>query len=183
MYPPSNRHSSIARQAHGKAMLPRGAQSFKYLLGCVALLARARFIFGQPDINLVNIRIKLGPLDRGSSPIPRRFRVRQHLRNTVSADAKIPSNLTPAQTFFKVSVTHLQIQIHGEYPQALPKTERAKVADFYAAHNNTTPPLPSPSIAPPFIFQRVTRCFLSQVVRQTLYPLVPPIAGGGATFA
>ena len=55
-----------------------------------------------------------------------------------------------SQTFLKVSVTHLQIQIHGEYPQALPKTERAKVADFYAARDNTTPPLPWPSITPPF---------------------------------
>jgi hypothetical protein len=48
-----------------------------------------------------------------------------------------------------VSLAHLQIQVHGENPQALPKTERAKVDDFYAARDSTTPPLPWPSIAPP----------------------------------
>ncbi|MEY8879776.1 hypothetical protein, partial [Donghicola sp. XS_ASV15] len=45
---------------------------------------------------------------------------------------------------------HLQIQVHGVYPQALPKSERAKVDDFYAARDNTMPSLPWPSIAPPF---------------------------------
>ncbi|MEY8880129.1 hypothetical protein, partial [Donghicola sp. XS_ASV15] len=44
----------------------------------------------------------------------------------------------------------LQIQVHGVYPQALPKSERAKVDDFYAARDNTMPSLPWPSIAPPF---------------------------------
>ena len=96
------------------------AQPFKYPLGCMALLARAGLIFCQPTIDLRNIRIKLGPLDRRCPPIPRRFGIRQHLRNTVSADPKIPSNLTPTQPVLKVSVTNLQIQIHGEYPQALP---------------------------------------------------------------
>uniref|UniRef100_UPI00372A4631 hypothetical protein n=1 Tax=Yoonia sp. R2-816 TaxID=3342638 RepID=UPI00372A4631 len=51
---------------------------------------------------------------------------------------------------------NLQIQFHGEYPHALPSNERAKVADFYAARDNTTPPLPWPSIAPP-ITHRSTR--------------------------
>ena len=49
-----------------------------------------------------------------------------------------------------MSAAHLQIQFHGENPQALPSKEKAKVADFYAAHDRTTPPLPWPSIAPPF---------------------------------
>ncbi|MFT7190889.1 MAG: hypothetical protein ACI9AQ_001451, partial [Dinoroseobacter sp.] len=40
--------------------------------------------------------------------------------------------------------------VHGVYPQALPKSERAKVDDFYAARDNTMPSLPWPSIAPPF---------------------------------
>jgi hypothetical protein len=52
-----------------------------------------------------------------------------------------------------MSVTHLQIQVHGVYPQALPKSERAKVDDFYAARDNTMPSLPWPSIAPPFTVQ------------------------------
>ena len=116
----------------------------------MALFARKVLILGQPPVNLACVRIKLGPLDRRSPPLPGRLRVRQHLRNTISADPKIPSYLTPTQTFLKVSVTHLQIQIHGEYPQALPKTERAKVADFYAARDRTVPPLPWPNIAPPF---------------------------------
>ncbi|MFG5379636.1 hypothetical protein, partial [Yoonia sp. R2-816] len=50
---------------------------------------------------------------------------------------------------------NLQIQFHGEYPHALPSNERAKVADFYAARDNTTPPLPWPSIAPPITHRRV----------------------------
>jgi hypothetical protein len=49
-----------------------------------------------------------------------------------------------------MSAAHLQIQFHGENPQALPSNEKAKVADFYAARDRTTPPLPWPSIAPPF---------------------------------
>ncbi|MFG5380603.1 DNA mismatch repair protein MutL, partial [Yoonia sp. R2-816] len=49
---------------------------------------------------------------------------------------------------------NLQIQFHGEYPHALPSNERAKVADFYAARDNTTPPLPWPSIAPPITAAR-----------------------------
>ena len=106
------------------------AQPFKYPLGCMALLARAGLIFCQPTIDLRNIRIKLGPLDRRCPPIPRRFGIRQHLRNTVSADPKIPSNLTPTQPVLKVSVTNLQIQIHGEYPQALPKQKGQKWPTF-----------------------------------------------------
>ncbi len=53
---------------------------------------------------------------------------------------------------FKVSTPNLQIQIHGGYPQTLPSNERAKVADFYAARDTTSAPLPWPSIAPPFTF-------------------------------
>jgi len=126
------------------------AQPFKYPLGRMPLLARAGIILGQPLVNLTCVRIKLGPLDRRSTSVPGRFRIRQHLRDTVPADPKIPSYPTPAQTVLKVSVTDLQIQIHGEYPQTLPKIERAKVADFYAARDNTMPPLPWSSIAPPF---------------------------------
>jgi hypothetical protein len=48
-----------------------------------------------------------------------------------------------------MGAAHLQIQFHGEYPQALPSNERAKVDDFYAARDNAMPPLPWPSIAPP----------------------------------
>jgi len=125
------------------------AQPLKYPLGYVALFAWARFVLDQPLVNLAGVRIKLWPLDRCSPSVPRRFRVRQHLRDTIPADPKIPSNLTPAQPFLKGSVTNLQIQIHGEYPQTLPKSERAKVADFYADRDNTMPPLPWPSIAPP----------------------------------
>ena len=138
-------------------------KAFKDPFGCVSLLAWLGFVLCKPLVNLAGVRIKLGPLDRRSPPVPRRFRVRQHLRNTISADPKIPSYLTPTQTFLKVSVTHLQIQIHGEYPQALPKTERAKVADFYAARDRTVPPLPWPNIAPPFtatgLFQPNAECF------------------------
>jgi hypothetical protein len=45
---------------------------------------------------------------------------------------------------------YLQIQFHGVYPHALPTIERVKVADFCAASDNTMPPLPWSSIAPPF---------------------------------
>jgi hypothetical protein len=55
-----------------------------------------------------------------------------------------------------MSLTHLQIQIHGVYPQTLPNTERAKVADFYAARDSTMPTLPWPSIAPPFTTKLTT---------------------------
>ncbi|EFO29951.1 hypothetical protein TRICHSKD4_5791 [Roseibium sp. TrichSKD4] len=133
------------------------AQSFKYLLGCMALFARAALVFRQPAIDLVCVRIKLWPLDRCSAPVTWRFRVRQHLRNTVPADPKITRNLTTTQTVFKMSVTNLQIQVHGEYPQALPSNERAKVDDFYAARDNTMPPLPWPSIAPPITDQQIGR--------------------------
>ena len=85
-----------------------------------------------------------------SPPTPRRFGIRQHLRNSISADPKIPNNLTPTQPVLQLSVTNLQMQIHGEYPQAHPTNERAKLADFYDARDHTTPALPSPSIAPPF---------------------------------
>lgn len=106
------------------------AQPLKYPFGCVSLFAWPGLVLGQPLVNLASERIKLGPLDRRSPPAPRRLRVRQHLRDTISADPKTPSNLTPAQPFFKVSVTNLQVQIHGEYPQALPSNERAKWPTF-----------------------------------------------------
>ncbi|MFY0648900.1 hypothetical protein, partial [Sulfitobacter geojensis] len=47
-------------------------------------------------------------------------------------------------------------QFHGEYPHALPSDERAKVADFYAARDNTMPQLPWPSIAPPITGEQVS---------------------------
>jgi hypothetical protein len=52
-----------------------------------------------------------------------------------------------------MSLAHLQIQIHGVNPQALPPNERAKVDDFYAARDTTAAPLPWPSIAPPLTTQ------------------------------
>ncbi len=78
----------------------------------MALLARAGFLLGQPMVNLACVWIKLGPPDRCRSPIPRWLAIRQYLRNTVSADPEIPSNLTPTQPVLKVSVTNFQIQIH-----------------------------------------------------------------------
>ncbi len=113
-------------------------EPFKDALGRMSLFARARLIFRQPLINLIDIGIQLWPFDLRRPPIPRRFRIRQHLRNAVPADPKIPSNLPPAQPILKMSPAHLQIQVHGEYPQALPKTERAKVDDFYAAPRQKT---------------------------------------------
>ena len=106
------------------------AQPFKYPLGCMALLARAGLIFCQPTIDLRNIRIKPGPLDRRCPSIPRRFRIRQHLRNTVAADPKISCYTASAQPILKMSPANLQIQIHGEYPQALPKQKGQKWPTF-----------------------------------------------------
>ncbi len=125
-------------------------QPLENTLGGVTLLARAVPVFSKPLVHLAGERIQLRAPDRRCSPISRRFRIGQHLRDTVPADAKIPGNLTPAQSILEMSVTHLQIQVHGVYPQALPKSERAKVDDFYAARDNTMPSLPWPSIAPPF---------------------------------
>ena len=77
-------------------------EALKYAPSCVALLARAYLVFRQPLINLIDIRIKFGPLYLRRPPIPRRLRIGQHLRNTVSADPKIPSNLTTAQPILKM---------------------------------------------------------------------------------
>src|SRR6056297_687244 len=125
-------------------------QPLENTLCSVALLARAAPVFSKPLVHLAGERIQLRAPDRRCSPISRRLRIGQHLRNTVPADPKIPGNLASAQSILEMSVTHLQIQIHGVYPQALPKSERAKVDDFYAARDTTTVPLPWPSIAPPF---------------------------------
>src|SRR6056297_1047860 len=125
-------------------------QPLENTLCSVALLARAAPVFSKPLVHLAGERIQLRAPDRRCSPISRRLRMGQHLRNTVPADPKIPGNLASAQSILEMSVTHLQIQIHGVYPQALPKSERAKVDDFYAARDTTTVPLPWPSIAPPF---------------------------------
>jgi hypothetical protein len=85
----------------------------------MALLARTLLVLNKPFINLKNIRVKLGPLDRRRASVPRRFRIRQHLRDTIPADPEIPGDLTPTQPVFKVNATNLQIQIRGEYLQAL----------------------------------------------------------------
>ena len=128
------------------ALIPK---PLKDALRRVALLAGADLVLGKPLVDLVRVRTQLRPPDRRHPPIARRLGIGQHLRNTVPADPKIPGNLASAQAILKMSVTHLQIQVHGVYPQALPKTERAKVDDFYAARDSTMPPLPWPSIAPP----------------------------------
>src|SRR6056297_1842396 len=125
-------------------------QPLENTLCSVTLLARAAPVFSKPLVHLAGERIQLRAPDRRCPPISRRLRIGQHLRNTVPADPKIPGNLASAQSILEMSVTHLQIQIHGVYPQALPKSERAKVDDFYAARDTTTVPLPWPSIAPPF---------------------------------
>jgi hypothetical protein len=129
-------------------------KTLKNALCSVALLARAHLVFRQPLITLVNIGIKLGPLNLSRAAIPRRFRTSQHLRDTVSANPKIASELPPAPPILKMRTAHLQMRFHGGYPHALPSNERAKVADFYAARDNTMPPLPSPSIAPPITRKR-----------------------------
>ena len=115
----------------------------------MALLASARLILSKPLINLIRVRIKFRPLDRRHPPIAGRFRICQHLRHTIPADAKIPDNLPTAQSILEVSPPHLQIQIHGVNPQTLPNTERAKVDDFDATRDTKTTTLSWPSIAPP----------------------------------
>ena len=67
-----------------------------------------------------------------------------------------------------MSAAHLQIQFHGENPQALPSKEKAKVADFYAARDRTTPPLPWPSIAPPFSDKLAAQRHAAEVGRRVL---------------
>jgi len=92
------------------------------------------------------------PSSRGSSF--ECFTLRQTRGGSVPADPKIQGNLASAQAILKMSLTHLKIQIHGVYPQTLPNTERAKLADFYALRDSTMPPLPWPSIAPPITLSR-----------------------------
>ena len=106
------------------------AEAFKNTLGCETLFAWARFVFSQPLVNLIDIRIKFGPLYLRRPPIPRRLRISQHLCNTVSAAPKIPSNLTTAQPILEMDTAHLQLQFHSKYPQALPSNERAKWTTF-----------------------------------------------------
>src|SRR6056297_2494898 len=153
-------------------------QPLENTLCSVTLLARAAPVFSKPLVHLACERIQLRAPDRRCPPISRRLRIGQHLRNTVPADPKIPGNLASAQSILEMSVTHLQIQIHGVYPQALPKSERAKVDDFYAARDTTTVPLPWPSIAPPFTdADRLVLGALSrhQIVRRhgVAYPAPP----------
>jgi len=114
------------------------------------LLAAPPLVLGKPLVDLFPVKIQLRAPDRRRPPITGRLRISQHLRYTVPADAKMPGNPTPAQSILEMSLTNLQIQIHGKYPQALPNIERTKMADFYAARDRTMPPLPWPSIAPPF---------------------------------
>src|SRR5690554_429913 len=95
------------------------SQPLKYPLCGVALLAWARLILRKPAINGGDEWIKLGPTDRCCPSIARRFRIRQHLSDTIPADPKILRNLTPTQPVLKMSVTNLQIQIHGVIPQTL----------------------------------------------------------------
>ena len=92
----------------------------------MALLARAHFVLQQPLVNLIGKTIKPGPLDRGRPSIPRRLRIRQHLRNTVPADPKIPCYPAPAQPILKMSAPNLQIQIHGENTPARPGVRKGK---------------------------------------------------------
>ena len=143
--PPTNKIRNSA--AIKPTLIP---QPLEDALGCVTLFAGTSFVLGKPLVDLIRERIQLRPPDRRHPPIPRPLRIGRHLRNTVPADTEIPGNLAPAQAILEVSPTHLQIQVHGEYPQPLPKSERAKVADFYAARDTTAAPLPWPSIAPPF---------------------------------
>ncbi|EEB82617.1 conserved hypothetical protein [Roseobacter sp. GAI101] len=84
-------------------------EPFKNALGCVSLLTRAHLVFRQPPINLIDICIQLRAFNRRRPPVSRRLRMRQHLRNTVPADPKIPSYLPPAQPILKMGATHLQI--------------------------------------------------------------------------
>ena len=125
-------------------------QPLKDTLCGVALLAWPDPIFGKPLVDLSCEWIKLWPPDRCSPPVPGRLGIGLHLRNTVPADPKIPGNLASAPAILEMSPAHLQILVYGVNPQALPKSERAKVADFYAARDATMAPLPWPSIAPPF---------------------------------
>ncbi len=144
------------------------AQPLKDTLCGVAPLARTRFVLSKPLVDLAGERIQLRAPNRRCPPIPRWLRIGQHLRNTVSANPKIPGNPTPAQPILKMSPTHLQIQFHGENPPALPSNERAKVDDFYAARDNTTTPLPWPSIAPPITLEDGYNIFGNQIIRNLL---------------
>ena len=121
---------SCAEFSHGLNRVAAGkptliAKPFKHSFGRMALLARAHFVLQQPLVNLIGKTIKPGPFDRGRPSIPRRLRIRQHLRNTVPADPKIPCYPAPAQPILKMNAPNLQIQIHGVNPQALPIIERA----------------------------------------------------------
>jgi len=68
------------------------AQPFEDTLCGMVLFAWPDLVFGKLLVDLTSERIQLRPPDRCRPPIPGRFRIGQHLRHTVPADAKVPGN-------------------------------------------------------------------------------------------
>jgi hypothetical protein len=70
-------------------------KSLKYAFGGMALFAWSRLVLRKPLINLIHVRIQLRAFERDCAPIAGRFRIGEHLQNTISANAKIMRYLAP----------------------------------------------------------------------------------------
>src|SRR6202035_3861690 len=106
------------------------------------LLPRPTLILQQDPLDDPGERVELRTRRRPASPVPGRYRKRQHLRNRPRIDAKTPRCFPPAHTFNLNRITNLSIELHALHPPA-PATvrQRLSAAGFLLRRNRTARPL------------------------------------------
>src|ERR1700680_1597003 len=106
------------------------------------LLPRPTLILQQDPLDDPGERVELRTRRRPASPVPGRYRKRQHLRNRPRIDAKTPRCFPPAHTFNLNRITNLSIELHALHPPAPAAVrQRLSAAGFLLRRNRTARPL------------------------------------------
>src|SRR6266480_1791725 len=94
------------------------AKPFEDPLRGMPLLPRPTLILQQDPVDDPGERDELRTRRRPASPVPGRYRKRQHLRNRPRIDAKTPRRFPPAHTFNLNRITNPSIELHALHPPA-----------------------------------------------------------------
>src|ERR1700736_4648874 len=118
------------------------AKPFEDPLRGMPLLPRPTLILQQDPLDDPGERVELRTRRRPASPVPGRYRKRQHLRTRPRIDAKTPRCFPPAHTFNLNRITNLSIELHALHPPAPAAVrQRLSAAGFLLRRNRTARPL------------------------------------------
>ena len=149
--PQRHEHLAMPQTAHQHVVLNDGdparvavlvAKPFENPLRGVPLLLRPTFIRRQDRVDDPGKRIQLRTRRRPASPVPGRYRKRQHLGYRPRVDPKTPRRFPPAHPFNLNRKTNPSVKLHALHPPAPAACrQRPSAAGVSLRRNQTAWPL------------------------------------------